>query len=81
MAELVVDLLEVVQIHYQYAIAVAVPAMDGDGDLQFFIHRAAIARAGQWVLDRQDLQLVALATGAVGEDEGHGAGQQAGDQE
>src|SRR5690606_37347771 len=53
------------------------------GDLQLFVHRSAVARAGQRIMNCQYLQLLALYAGAVGEDEGqyagHGVGHEKGD--
>ena len=55
--------------------------MAGHGYLQLFVHGAPVARAGQRVVDGQQLQAVALIAGAEGEDEAEHAGHHAGDQE
>ena len=80
MAMVVIDPFEMIQVHHQDAVAVAVAAVNGGGDLQFFIHRSAITGAGQRVMDGQLLQLVALGAGAVGKDETEDTGHHAGDQ-
>ena len=80
MAEAIVDQFEVIQIHGEYAITLAMTALAGNGNFHLVIHGPAVTCPRQWVTGGKHLELVALATGAVGKDEGHDSGGDVGDQ-